>query len=309
VSALRPFTWAPKIRNFALSFSALLVLFSPRALAGVNTLATGDRAITNQPVEVPIHELGDLNFRTKNEIFAWRSQNLYRSPALLSSPYTPSPEIFGQIEDGRPWWGVKGAFVWGAGQRSIEGLAEESRFVLNPLLLVGANPNTALMWDQQSMSDADLADFAFPFVWLPKSLKWYPAQALAQVVYDVTAFNAELKKRKSKLKVSPDTVNRFGLIAYNARDFGYNFIYLDVAKSINISADTPNSDSVRIVQMIHCGGTCHYPGGCNNMSPAMPKIDYFRFSGLPARAHISLWREQPKTVQDKPDLTYFLDLR
>jgi hypothetical protein len=299
---------ALRLRNFVVSVSALMLMAPVRSLAFTNILAVGDRAIASQPIEVPINDLGDLNFRTKAEIFNWRSQNLYRSPGLLSSPYTPTPEIFEQIEDGRPWWGVKGTFVWGPGQRIIEGLAEESRFVLNPLLLVGANPNSAQMWDGQQITDADLADYTFPYVWLPKSLKWYPAQTLVQVVYDVTGFNRELEKRKSKLKVSPDTVNRFGLIAYNARDFGYNFIHLDVDKSINVTADAPLKEPVQIVQMIHCGGSGQYPGGCNNMSPAMPQIDYFRFSGLPARAHISLWHDQPKSAQDKPDLTYYLDL-
>jgi hypothetical protein len=295
--------------KMAVSLSALLCLFPSRALASANTLAVGDKATASAPIDVAINPLGDLNFRTKAEIFNWRAQILSKSPELLLSAYTPTPEIFERIEDGRPWWGVKGAFVWGAGQRSIEGLSEESRFVLNPLLLVGANPNTALMWDGKTISDKDLADNAFPYVWLPQTLRWYPPQALVEVVYDITAFNKELEARKAKLKTSPDTVNRFGLIAYNARDFGYNYIFLHLDKSINVTADEPNKEPVQIVQMIHCGGSCQYPGGCNNMSPAMPKIDYFRFSALPARAHITLWRDRPKTVEDKPDLTYFLDLR
>jgi hypothetical protein len=295
--------------KLAVSLSALLCLTPSRALASLNALALGDRAITSQPIDVPISPLGDLNFRTKAEIYNWRAQILNRSPGLLSSAYTPLAEIFERIEDGRPWWGVKGTFIWGPGQRSIEGLAEESRFVLNPLLLVGANPNTAFMWNEKTITDEDLADYSFPYVWLPQTLRWYPPQSLVQVVYDVTAFNKDLEARKAKLKVSPDTVNRFGLIAYNARDFGYNYIYLHVDKSINITADEANKEPVQIIQMIHCGGSCGYPGGCNNMSPAMPKIDYFRFSALPARAHISLWRERPKSVDDQPDLTVFLDLR
>jgi len=304
-----PSTLASLFRKLVVAVSALMLINPARSIASDNILAVGDRAISPLPIEVPLNDLGDLNFRTKAEIFSWRTQILYRSPGLISSPYAPLPEIFDRIEDGRPWWGVKGAFVWGAGQRSIEGLAEESRFVLNPFLLVGANPNPALMWDQKTITDADLADNTFPYVWMPKSLTWNPAQSLVQVVYDITAFNQELEKRKAKLTVSPDTVNRFGLIAYNARDFGYKFIHLDVDKSKNITADAPFKEPVQIAQMIHCGGTCQYPGGCNNMSPAMPQIDYFRFSALPAHAHISLWREQPKSAQDKPDLTYYLDLQ
>jgi hypothetical protein len=280
-----------------------------RGFAYGNVLAIGDRAMSAEPIEVPINPLGDLNFKSRADILAWRTQYLYKSPALLSGPYSPLPEIFDQIEDNRPWWGVHGAFVWGAGQKSIEGPAEESRFILNPLLLVGANPNSAEIWNQEAITQEDLADPSFPFCWLAKSLKWYPNQALVQATYDVTAFNKDLEARKSKLTASPSDVNRFGLIAYNARDFGFNYIYLDTKKSINVTADESNNDPVQIVQMIHCGGTCQYPGGCNNMSPAMPAIDYFRFSELPARANIRLWRNRPGSTDEKPDLTYLLDFR
>ncbi len=295
--------------RLVISLCALLFLVPLRGLAYGNILAIGDRAIASEPIEVPINSLGDLNFKSRADILAWRTQNLYRSPGLLSGPYSPTPEIFDQIEDNRPWWGVQGAFVWGAGQRSIEGLAEESRFILNPLLLVGANPNCALIWNQDAITQEDLTDLSFPFCWLAKSLKWYPNQSLVQVSYDVTAFNKELEARKSKLTAAPSEVNRFGLIAYNARDFGFNYIYLDTKKSLNITADESNSDPVQIVQMIHCGGSCQYPGGCNNMSPAMPAIDYFRFSALPARAQICLWHNRPRNVDEKPDLTCLVDFR
>jgi len=64
-----------------------------------------------------------------------------------------------------------------------------------------------------------------------------------------------------------------------------------------------------IKQMIHCGNSCQYAGGCNNMSPAQPDIDEFDCSQLPARANIRLWKGAPLTKDSKPDLTVFIDLR
>jgi hypothetical protein len=278
-------------------------------LATTNVLAIGDRSITNEPIDVPINPLGDLNLKSKQEIFLWRREILYRSPTLMSGPYEPDSYVFHSLEDHRPWWGVIGAFVWGAGERSIEGPAEESRFILNPLLLVGANPNCALIWKTDKLNQAELADPSFPFCWLPKSLKWYPSQALVQATYDVSEFNQRLKARNSKLNADPAQINRFGLIAYNARDFGFKYIYLDVKKSMNVGSDEKDEGAVEITQLIHCGNSCQYPGGCNNMSPAIPQIDHFRFTDLPARSFIRLWYQKPENVLQKPDLTYLLDLR
>lgn len=204
---------------------------------------------------------------------------------------------------------MQGTFIWGAGQRSIEGAAEESRFLLNPFLLVGANSGTALIWDKDKISASDLNDKAFPYCWLPQSLKFYPSEALVQEVYDISAFNKELTGRKEKMTVAVDDTLKFGLIAYNARDFGFNYIYLDPLKSMNITPANKTSNPTQIKQMIHCGNSCQYPGGCNNMSPAQPEIDVFICSKLPARANIKLWKSSPLSKDSPADLTIFMDLR
>ena len=204
---------------------------------------------------------------------------------------------------------MQGTFVWGAGQRSIEGAAEESRFLLNPFLLVGANSGTALIWDKDKIQESDLKDKSFPYCWLPESLKFYPSDSLVQVTYDVTAFNKELSNRKDKLTAPVEHTIKFGLIAYNARDFGFNYIYLDPLKSMNITPKRKTDRPTLIQQMIHCGNGCQYPGGCNNMSPAQPDIDEFDCSRLPARANIRLWKARPLSKDFTPDLTIFMDLR
>jgi hypothetical protein len=273
-----------------------------------NSLALGGTDDRQGPVDIPINPPGNLSFKSKAEILAARSKLVERCPALLRKPYTPMGAIYDPIEDHRPWWGMQGTFIWGAGKRSIEGVAEESRFLLNPYLLVGANSGTALVWNKDKIDDADLKDSSFPYCWLPDSLHFYPDQALVQTTYNITAFNKELSDRQEKLTVKLTETMKFGLIAYNARDFGYNFIYLDPAKSMNITAKIKTDRPTLIRQMIHCGTSCQYPGGCNNMSPAQPGIDEFDCSELPARANIRLWKEPPLSIESKPDLTVFIDL-
>ncbi len=287
---------------------ALIVsfLFSYLPALATNNLAIGN---ANSPaVNIPLNEPGDLNYRTKSDILSARVKLVERFPGLLASPYTPS-NIFDAIEDNRPWWGMHGAFIWGPGQRSIEGAAEESRFLMNPYLLVGANSGTCLIWDTDKITDFDLNDRSFPYCWLPQSLYFYPAQGLMQATYNVSNFNQQLANHGGLLTVPVSDTIKFGLIAYNAADFGYKYIYLDLSKSLNITAPMKIDRPVLIKQIIHCGGTCQIPGGCNNMSPAQPEIDEFHCTALPARANIRLWKEQPANKDIRPDLSVYLDFR
>ncbi len=266
----------------------------------------------NQPdkrIVISINRPTNLNFLSKAQVLAKRKQIVQQESKLLSKEYLPDSDIFGHIEDNRPWWGMYGTYIWGTGQRSIEGPSEESRFLLNPFLLVGANPGTALIWKPNKITDNDLKDPNFPLCWLPNSLVWYPSQALAEVGYPVSNFNQELQHRRNQLRFNPDLVklNLFGLIAYNAWDFGFHYIYLDTAKSINIVNLNNCTHPVLIKQLIHCGNSSKYPGGCNNMSPAMPEIDRFGFTALPARACVYLWHNQPLSISQKPDFTFYLD--
>lgn len=274
-----------------------------------NSLAVGEADDRPGPIDISLNSPAALNFQSKQAILDRRTAIVNRYSYLLRKPYVPTPFIFDQIVDKRPWWGMQGTFVWGAGERSIEGDAEESRFMLNPLLLVGANSGTALIWDTKKIVGADFKGESFPYCWLPDSLKWYPAQGLVQATYNVSAFNQALTARSAKLTAKVEETIKFGLVAYNARDFGLNYIYLDPARSLNVVPTTKDDSPVLIKQMIHCGNSCKYPGGCNNMSPAQKEIDHFDCSKLPARANIRLWKKQPFSKDDKPDLTYFIDMR
>jgi len=102
-------------------------------------------------------------------------------------------------------------------------------------------------------------------------------------------------------------IQNFSLIAYNARDFGFPFMYLDPKNSLNL-VPWKSPDALEIPQMIHCGGSCGYPGGCNNMSPHRVELDNNRLTRLPARAYLRLWRERPKDAKtSSPDFVMVID--
>lgn len=292
--------------SMAIFLSLLFAYALPaQAQQNPNALATGKYAKTRSTVNVAINPVANLNWKTKGEILSWRLRELQKYPQLVGGAYTPYTPIWILMEDKKPWWGVAGSCVWGKGQQSIEGPAEESRFILNPLLLVAADPATLLIWNRKQITAKDVCNPNFPFLWQPESLRYDPVHAMATAVYNVSNFQKNLLAHPA-LKM-PMMIQNFSLVAYNARDFGYNYIYLDESKSINVRNDNPTQNAVCIRQMIHCGGTCGYPGGCNNMSPFTPEIDRCRFMSLPARAYILLWRQAPAAVTAPPDMTFLLE--
>ncbi len=290
---------------------ALLLLAWTLKPVGANTLAKPVKDNGNSSIAIELNPPGDLNFKTKAEVLGRRDKLVEKYASLLQDKYKPSASVFQNIEDSKPWWGMIGAFVWGPGPHSIDGPAEESRFVLNPYLLVGANPGTALIWQTDRLKEGDFANTNFPLCWLPKALTFFPGSSVAQVTYAVSQFEEQLKARADKLnfRYSRLKLNQFALVAYNARDFGFQYLYVDIAKSINLVNVNGCSQPVFIKQMLHCGPSSKYPGGCNNMSPPMREIDDFAITSLPARACVYLWKNKPSSVTQKADFTFYLDFR
>jgi hypothetical protein len=274
----------------------------------VNVLNIGPKASANE-ISVPLHPVENYNFKPKAEILDQRKKYVELSPELVPGPYKPNDAVFGAVEDKRPWWGQQGSAVYGAGMKSIEGAAEESRFIANPLLLVGADAASANYFRKNLVTTSDLNDPDFPYTWNPVSLTWWANRSCARVIYNVSKFNDALYRWRKKLATTL-IVPGFSLVAYNARDFGFNYIWLVPEKSINIENEgKPAAEAVRINQMLHCGGTCGYPGGCNNMSPHNIAIDRIKYSKLPARAYVKLWRNKPAKVTDDADMVFLIDLK
>lgn len=102
-----------------------------------NSLAIGKNASLSS-IDIELQPAIELDYLTKEEVLQLRSEAVYGHPDPISSRCRPSEQVFGQIENGLPWWGIKSEFFFDNGSRSIEGPAEESRFIMFPYLPVAA---------------------------------------------------------------------------------------------------------------------------------------------------------------------------
>jgi hypothetical protein len=293
---------------FILALIAGLLAPSVQAQENTNKFAVGRDAKVKNKVLIEVNYPVHFNYKKRDDILTMRSKEVAKHPELLHGTYTPYNPIWGAIEDGKPWWGTAGACVFDSGRRSMEGPAEESRFVMNPFLFVGANPGSTGIWNQAQFTQKQINDPAFPYFWQPESLEIDPQRAVGKVSYNITGYQSKILA--TGMLRGPAYINRFSLVAYNARDFGYKFIYFNQEKSIHVSNDHPTDEAVSIKQFIHCGGTCGCPGTCcNNMSPFTAEIDRLRLTKLPARAVVYLWREEPEKIDKNPDMVFLLEFR
>jgi hypothetical protein len=257
-----------------------------------NRLAVGRESKVAQS-QLTINPPTDLNFKSKAEVLELRRRYVMEHPELLCYQYTPTNSVFESIEDSKPWWGLQGDMLYGSGEKSILGPAEETRFLNNPFVLVAANINVSrFAFNDNKYSDLD--DFAqhsgVPLCMLPSSAIVYCQLNREDVTYNMSEWLNSLNRimeTRFKLEEAP-----FDLCAYNARDLGYNFIQVD-SRSRGLSR--PGASAIQINQFIHCGGSCGYPGGCNNMSPAVRELDNYHLTALPAQMIINLWRQKPAT--------------
>ena len=263
----------------------------------VNRLAAGDRAKA-ETVRLEINPQANLNFLSRQEILEKRRSYLYRHPELLMYQYVPTGAIFDSMEEQKPWWGLKGQLFFGPGNRSIEGDAEESRFLYNPFLLAQANLFLKkVSWDESFYaSREDLAASAMPLDCPPQSANIYPRVKKEELAYNVSDFLRQCENA-SRVKTGLDALE-FDLVVYNARDMGYNYLAVSNYESQNIEK---TGSIVKIDQYIHCGDTCGYPGGCNNMSPYNDKLFDLGIKSLPAKAVVKLWQNYPRSANDAGD--------
>ena len=289
------------MRNPSRYLSAVLLILSispglPEAQAA-NTLATGNSAPSI--IDITINQPIELDNKTKAEVYAIRESYVSRYRELLTGDYRPSEAVFGQIADRKPWWGIEGQFCRGNGQHSIDGVSEEARFILNPFILL-------MLEETQSWGAGGDCSPVYPE---PISLEWFGRDRKAKVTYALSEFYDQ--RRQNKFPLYAVEGSTLYLKNLNARDFGYEFVYLDSADSINIRRINNAKmfvDSVKLQSFIHCGGSCGYPGGCNNGSPLESDL-HFNVDQLPATLHCKLWKNKPSSPQAEADFTFVIDLQ
>lgn len=289
-------------------FVLLVVVRSRQPAPNLNQLNLGGQT-PDQAYPIRLQVPIELDGLPRSDVWRIRTEAVNQYPYLIIGSYAPSMEVFGQIEDGLPWWGMSGQFYFGSGEKSIRGPAEESRFVINPYLLVAADffglgQEATPGWNTSMIQESFVESPNFPLICQPNNLSWNPQRRYAEVSYNVSQCMREM----SYWATSPLTLPymTFDLIAYNARDFNLNFMQVSFIDSPNLSQYEPFRGVFPISHFIHRGGSCGYPGGCNNMSPTTPEISYYTLAALPAHMTIWLWKNNPGTSSIPPDMRFVI---
>ena len=250
-----------------------------------------ESSIINIPVNRPV----PLSYKTKQEVLDLRKHFVDKS--IFKDPnYEPSEEVFGQIEDNKPWVSIKECKYKSTNQADIEGQSEESRFINNPALLVAV-------------------DYGFYGSSCEKYLERhipYPKETPESISYDkskneITVVYEELPYCNAKGKTW------YILKGLNARDLGYKYGYVDMNKT-NFKMHFTEKDNisnsiVEFVDFIHTGGSCGVPGGCNNASPDTPPLNFRHLCGgkndrlgKNRTIYIKLWKNKPSSPLQEADI-------
>lgn len=255
-----------------------------------NTYSTNSSYNNNvqNDISIDVQPPMSFSYKTKQEIYNLRKNAVAKS--IFKNPnYEPSGEVFGQIEDNKPWVSMNACFF--GNKACITGDSEESRFVLNPTILVAIE----YVYGAYCTTGQYIPNLQ------AKSIKYSKSKNEIVVTYD---------------KLKHQTLDRnteYSFKGLNARDLGYKYAYIDKEKSTYnlIFTDKNNNISTNIAEFqdfLHTGGSCGHEGGCNNGSPHQPMLD-FENSHRDGTSYqnnkeiyIKLWKVKPNSPQDKPDI-------
>lgn len=246
-----------------------------------------------------INPASEYDYLSKQQIFDIRKQHVKNS-LFNKENYEPNSAVFGSIVDNKPWWGsIKCSQLNYKGDyhENIQGPSKVSVQMNNPNALVGLSM-PYIPWDigtNKEFCTSDYSNFS------PISLKYDEKDRLIIAQYYLT---------KNFLKLRTKVNNRYTryliqLSGLNARDFGYDYMYIFDTKNIKMYSEYNNAteDISTFRDYIHQGGSCKYKDGCNNISPMQNDL-IFSIKGLPAEINIKLWKKKPINKYVQADMYY-----
>ncbi len=246
-----------------------------------------------------INPASEYDYLSKQQIFDIRKQHVKNS-LFDKENYEPNTTVFGSIVDNKPWWGsikcnqlnYKGDY-----HENIQGPSKVSVLMNNPNALVGLSM-PYIPWDigtNKEFCTSDYSNFS------PISLQYDEKDKLIIAKYYLT---------KNFLKLRTKVNNRYTryliqLSGLNARDFGYDYMYIFDTKNIKMYSEYNNAteDISTFRDYIHQGGSCKFKDGCNNISPMQNDL-IFSVKSLPAEINIKLWKKKPINKYIKADMYY-----
>jgi len=304
-----------KFRRLLLIFFGFLLLvwlaFLIRSYRNenLNALAIGNRSEVDS-LKVTLLNPAEFDSMSSEDILSLRQQAVELHPELIVGKYRPAREVFDSIDSGASWWGINGEYFYGSGENSIEGPSVQSKYILNPFILVstdisglsfgGSDP--ASFWNNGIINDVALKSSKFPYYCKAQDLQWWPGAQRAEITYNIKDYLAELNNWTTRTYRASDA--SLSLTAYNARDFNLNYIYVAYDRSLNVFQDNPPASAIAIVDALQKDGACGSSSGCNAVSPPSSSLSGIKLEGLPATLVIYLWEHQPDSVQAAPDMTF-----
>lgn len=253
-----------------------------------NNLDVGFNSKAPESISINLNGLMNYNGKSTDELMAMRLRNVNTHPELLTAPYKPSAQVF-SIDGKNPWWGLRGYMFRGRGISTTDGMSRESVYFGNPYVLVCPEfYGTNMHWSSSRFPKDD--DFAkvFPTYLQPQSVKIIPKEKREEITYDVMSYYNNVKSMLDS--AWPISEIAFDLFAYNARDFGYNYLYIEPGKSSNISKMPPDVIPIDQVLGTKTRDTC--APTCNDISSPDALLGY-KLKNLPAKCHILLWKAKP----------------
>lgn len=202
--------------------------------------------------------------------------------------YKPNRSVF-QIEDHLPWISAHEISCYGLDSTDISrGPSRESVGILNPELLYYVNISTISI--RVNNTECSSVDYFIPdYVTLDKAAQ----QITAHINY-----SAFLNKNHAHSWII--------LSDSNARDFGYNYAYADLASNLHFQDKNNIASGIMTTRgFYHRGGACKLPSGCNNYSPYNSGIAFY-LKGVPAILRIKLWKNHPTDLSAPADITYMM---
>ncbi len=248
---------------------------------------------------IKVNPLSEYDYLTKQQIYDIR-KNHVKNSLFASKNYEPDNSVFGSIVDNKPWWGTKRCAelnYTGDYHERIEGPSKVSAQMNNPDALVGLSL-PFLPWDQGYNKDFCTGEYG---KFLPVSLQYSKKDNLIIAGYELTRKFLKFRDNVNG-KMTRYPIQLSGL---NARDFGYNYVYIYDKNNIKMLSEHNNitEDVNRFTDYIHLGGSCHYKDGCNNISP-MQYDKIITVTNLPAEINLKLWKKKPANPYMKADMYY-----
>lgn len=220
-----------------------------------------------------------------------------------------SGEVFDKILPEKTWVGLRGrVFSDAPSVKKSDGQAEQTRFICTPFMLVGADINIlqsngyGYFYDTSRYPNADaFAASLYPVQCPPKKITFDAAKSTEEINFDLTGYRNSVNNYV-RVPVNLDRVD-IGLIAYNARDFGYKWIYV---------ASEPDSQGITKAPRLppqpweikqYLGWNSEY----NALLGDSDDFQHWQCSRVPAKMTLHLWKLKPASSSDKPDFTVVLN--